>query len=36
MRQAGVAVEDLEMSKADLEDVFLELMNVQSSPEAAV
>lgn len=36
MRQAGVAIEDLEMSKADLEDVFLELMNAQSSPEAAV
>ena len=35
MRQAGVAIEDLEMSKADLEDVFLELMNAQSSPEAA-
>jgi ABC-2 type transport system ATP-binding protein len=36
MRQAGVAVEDLEMSKADLEDVFLELMNAQSSPEAVL
>lgn len=32
MRQAGVVVEDLEMSKADLEDVFLELMNAQSEP----
>ncbi len=36
MRQAGVAVEDLEMSKADLEDVFLELMNAQSSSEAVL
>jgi len=34
MRQAGVVVEDLEMSKADLEDVFLELMNAQHSSEA--
>jgi len=33
MRQAGVAVEDLEMSKADLEDVFLELMSAQPSTE---
>lgn len=30
MRQAGVGVEDLEMSKADLEDVFLELMGASS------
>jgi ABC-2 type transport system ATP-binding protein len=34
MRQAGVAIEDLEMSKADLEDVFLELMNAQPSLKA--
>ena len=27
LRQAGVAVEDLEIRKADLEDVFIQLMN---------
>jgi ABC-2 type transport system ATP-binding protein len=27
LRTAGVAVEDLEIGRADLEDVFLEIMN---------
>ncbi len=29
LRQAGVAIEDLEIRKADLEDVFFQLMNAQ-------
>lgn len=33
MRQASITVEDLEMSKADLEDVFLELMHAQNTAE---
>jgi ABC-2 type transport system ATP-binding protein len=32
LRQAGVAVEDLEIGRADLEDVFLEIM--QQEPAA--
>ncbi|MCS6811588.1 MAG: ABC transporter ATP-binding protein [Tepidimonas sp.] len=35
LRQAGVVVEDVEVHKADLEDVFLELMAQQRAQEAA-
>ena len=31
VRQAGVAVEDVEIRKADLEDVFLDIMNKQGA-----
>lgn len=34
LRQAGVVVEDVEVHKADLEDVFLELMAQQRAQEA--
>jgi ABC-2 type transport system ATP-binding protein len=32
LRQAGVSVEELEIRKADLEDVFITLMNAPSCP----
>jgi ABC-2 type transport system ATP-binding protein len=32
VRQAGLVAEDVEIRKADLEDVFLEVMNQQQSP----
>jgi len=32
MRQAGVAIEDVEMRKADLEDVFIDLMAGEQTP----
>ena len=32
LRSAGVKVEDLEIGRADLEDVFLEIMNTQEEP----
>jgi ABC-2 type transport system ATP-binding protein len=32
VREAGVTVEDIEITKADLEDVFLDLMTGQSGP----
>ncbi len=34
LRQAGVVMEDIEVRKADLEDVFLDLMAVQPTAEA--
>lgn len=34
LRQAGVVMEDIEVHKADLEDVFLDLMAVQPTAEA--
>ena len=34
LREAGVKVEDLEIRKADLEDVFIALMNGQRVPAA--
>jgi ABC-2 type transport system ATP-binding protein len=34
LRQAGCAVEDLEMGRADLEDVFLAIMNGQQGGQA--
>jgi len=34
VREAGMAVEDIEISKADLEDVFLDLMSGRSQPAA--
>ena len=36
LRQAGVAVEDVEMRKADLEDVFIDLMATAPAPLAEV
>jgi ABC-2 type transport system ATP-binding protein len=35
LRAGGVKVEDLEIGRADLEDVFLEIMQVGESAEAA-
>ena len=35
LREAGVKVEDIEIRKADLEDVFIALMNGQATPPAA-
>ncbi len=32
MREAGIAIEDVEMRKADLEDVFIDLMAGEQSP----
>ena len=32
IRQAGLAVEDVEMRKADLEDVFIDLMAGEQTP----
>ena len=32
LREAGVAVEDVEMRKADLEDVFIDLMAGEQTP----
>ena len=32
IREAGVAVEDVEMRKADLEDVFIDLMAGEQTP----
>jgi ABC-2 type transport system ATP-binding protein len=34
LRQAGIVMEDIEVHKADLEDVFLDLMAVQPTAEA--
>jgi ABC-2 type transport system ATP-binding protein len=34
VRQAGLVAEDVEIRKADLEDVFLDVMGQQSSPAA--
>ena len=36
LREAGVKVEDLEIRKADLEDVFIELMNGQRAPAGSL
>jgi ABC-2 type transport system ATP-binding protein len=36
LRQAGVRVDELEIGRADLEDVFLEIMQGESAPAAAV
>jgi len=35
LRGAGVAIEDLEIGRADLEDVFVEIMNGTSQPARA-
>jgi ABC-2 type transport system ATP-binding protein len=34
LRQAGVDMHDIEIRKADLEDVFLDVMQRQTAPEA--
>jgi ABC-2 type transport system ATP-binding protein len=34
LRQAGVRIEDLEIGRADLEDVFLEIMQGHTAPDA--
>ena len=36
MREAGLAVEDVEMRKADLEDVFIDLMAGEQTPRCEV
>ena len=36
VRQAGLTVEDVEIRKADLEDVFLQVMAAERNPEALV
>jgi ABC-2 type transport system ATP-binding protein len=35
VREAGVAVEDVEIRRADLEDVFLDVMNTARADEAS-
>jgi ABC-2 type transport system ATP-binding protein len=35
LRHGGVKVEDLEIGRADLEDVFLEIMQGDTAPRAA-
>jgi ABC-2 type transport system ATP-binding protein len=36
VREAGVAVEDVEIRRADLEDVFLDVMNTARADEVTV